>query len=487
MKTTRLFLYILITSTTAILTLSSCEKDLQPYTSKSNEVALATPEDVQIATYGNYAMLVAEDYTRHFLVLNEWPGDNVVQSGADGDQASLAASYLHIPTMYPTNDFWRQSYKLIYSTNLIIDKIQDGESNQLDQLKAENLYLRALAHFNLVRLFGKPYSHNEGQNLGIPIISSSQAEEYPTRNTVKEVYDFVIQDLSKAITLFKQEKNANFATKEACEALLSRIYLYMENNELAIEYADKVINSGRFQLASTDVFKKSPTLVPETNPETIFNFRHTLQDNKDKNAVGSLYYNDPETLSTGWGEYYTSQALMDLYLEHPEDVRLSFTTIHRINGELQYRGTSPQYFINKFNWQEGVANLSSPIYLRLAEMYLNRAEAYAKTNQLQKALDDVNLIRQRAGLSGDALYTLTDLKGRNSVLEVVLEERRLELAYEGHRPGDLFRNHLPVVRAYPGLHGSDNFNHRIEPTDNRIIFYIPEREINVNPNLVQNP
>src|SRR5690606_321563 len=133
-------------------------------------------------------------------------------------------------------------------------------------------------------------------------------------------------------------------------------------------------------------------------------------------AIGSLYYNDPETLSTGWGEYYTSQALMDLYMENPDDVRLSFTTIHSINGELQYRGTSPQYFINKFNWQEGIANLSSPVYLRLAEMYLNRAEAYAKSGQNEKAIEDVNLIRRRAGLSGDALYTVSDLKGRGSVL-----------------------------------------------------------------------
>lgn len=478
--------YIILAAVT-LFTLSSCDKDLQPYTSKSNETALATPEDIQIATYGNYSMLVAEDYTRHFLVLNEWPGDNVVQSGADGDQASLAASYLHIPTMYPTNDFWRQSYKLIYSSNLIIDKIQDGESAQLDQLKAENLFLRAMAHFNLVRLFGRPYTHDNGENPGIPIVDSVEADEFPSRNTVKEVYNFVISDLLKAITLFNQDKNSNFATREASEALLSRIYLYMEDNGKAIEYADKVINSGQFELAATDVFKKSPTLVPESNPETIFNIRHTLADNKDKNAIGSLYYNDPETLSTGWGEYYTSQALMDLYMENPDDVRLSFTTIHSINGELQYRGTSPQYFINKFNWQEGIANLSSPVYLRLAEMYLNRAEAYAKSGQNEKAIEDVNLIRRRAGLSGDALYTVSDLKGRGSILNVVLEERRMELAYEGHRPGDLFRNKLPLVRAYPGLHGTDNFHHRVEPTDPRVIFFIPEREIIVNPNLQQNP
>ena len=120
-------------------------------------------------------------------------------------------------------------------------------------------------------------------------------------------------------------------------------------------------------------------------------------------------------------------------------------------------------------------------------MFLNRAEAYAKTGKDQLALDDVNLIRTRAGLSGKALYQLGALKGRGTVLNVVLEERRLELAYEGHRPGDLYRNNLPLVRAYPGLHGTDNFHFRVEPTAPRVVFYIPEREININKHLTQNP
>lgn len=466
---------------------ASCDNELQPYDGKSNEVVLATPADIQIATYGNYAMLVTENYTRNFLTLNEWSGDNVVQSGADGDQASLGASYLHIPAMYPTTNFWSQSYKLIYSSSLIINKIADGESDVLDQLKGENLYLRAMAHFNLVRLFGRPYAQNKGGNPGIPVVLGTEENLYPARNTVKEVYDSVIADLLKAGSLIKEAKNANFASKEVVDALLSRIYLYMEDNENAILYANKVINSKRYQLASTEMYKKSPTLVPESNPETIFNFRHTLADNKDKNAVGSLYYNDPETLSTGWGEYYTSVALWDLLNENPQDARLSFVTPLYIDGKLQYRGTSPQYFINKFNWQEGIANLASPVYLRLAEMYLNRAEAYAKTGQNQLAIDDVNLIRTRAGLSGAALYTVGGLKGRGSVFNVVLEERRLELAYEGHRSGDLFRNNLPLVRAYPGMHGTDNFHFSVEPNAPRVVYYIPEREVNINHNLIQNP
>lgn len=465
----------------------SCDLDLQPYDSKSADVALQTEDDIKIATYGNYAAIVTENYTRNFLTLNEWPGDNVIQSGADADQASLSASYKHIPNMYPTSNFWSQSYKLIYGVNQILSRIEEGKSSTLDQLKGENYYLRAFAHFNLVRLFGRPYPQSGGSDLGVPIITENSDVELPERNTVKEVYDFVISDLMKAIQLMTEPKNSNFASKEVAQALLSRVYLYMEDNENAIKYAEAVINSGRYKLASTDVYIKSPTLVPENNPETIFNFRHTIADNKEKNAVGSLYYNDPETLSTGWGEYYAPQQLFDLLNKFPEDARLNFITPHYVDGELLYRGTSPKYYINKFNWQEGVANLSSPIYLRLAEMYLNRAEANAKLGNDQTALDDVNLIRRRANIPQNGLYALDDLKWNETVLDVVLEERRLELAYEGHRPHDLYRNHKPLVLASPGLHGEDNFHFRVEPTDNRVVYYIPEREINVNPNLVQNP
>src|SRR5690606_508786 len=131
--------YKLFVYTVVIITFcASCDLNLQHYDSKSTDVALETEGDIEIATYGNYAAIVAEAYTRYFLTLNEWPGDNVIQSGADGDQASLAASYKHIPNMYPTTDFWRQSYKLIYGANQILSKIEEGQSDNLNQLKGEN-------------------------------------------------------------------------------------------------------------------------------------------------------------------------------------------------------------------------------------------------------------------------------------------------------------------------------------------------------------
>lgn len=140
--------------------------------------------------------------------------------------------------------------------------------------------------------------------------------------------------------------------------------------------------------------------------------------------------------------------------------------------------TCPAFMCAKFTGQDGEPMLSSPVLLRWAEVILNRAEAYAKKGQEQQALDDVNAIRQRAGLSGDALFTLDNYKmaGYGSVLEVVLDERRMELCYEGHRAFDVFRNKLDMDRRFAGVQTWEV----IAPTDNRIPYRIPYDEISVS-------
>jgi hypothetical protein len=128
------------------------------------------------------------------------------------------------------------------------------------------------------------------------------------------------------------------------------------------------------------------------------------------------------------------------------------------------------------------------VYLRLAELYLIRAEANAKLGNDQAALEDVNVIRRRAGLTGEALYRLDDLKGNPSVLLVVLTEKRLELAFEGQRKYDLFRNNLPLVRDYAGFHLLSGQTIQTIPANSpRAIYFIPQKELLVNPSLTQNP
>src|SRR5690606_4936068 len=109
------------------------------------------------------------------------------------------------------------------------------------------------------------------------------------------------------------------------------------------------------------------------------------------------------------------------------------------------------------------------------------------------ALADVNTIRSRAGLTSNELHTNSSLQQEGkSVLDAILDERFLELAFEGHRAYDLFRNNRPLERDYPGAHSLNNtpttdITQEVLPTSNRVVFYIPQAEINRNSNLVQNP
>lgn len=464
--------------------MQSCNMEMNPYNAKSDSEVSGSLEDLRMATYGAYSNIVNRGYTKNQHQIAAYAGDNFALSGTTGDQVYYTYTYTHTPTQGNTRQFWQQAYKVIYSANANIVNMEEGASPQTDQLLAENIYIRAMAHFDLVRIFARPYSQGL-DNPGIPY-KNNPDPDLPFRNTVKEVYDAIVADLLKAAELFTEDKDSRYASREVAYALLSRVYLYMEDNAKAIEYANKVIDSNRYRLMDTEAYKRYFTLVPEDNSETIFAFRHTEADDRGKDSIGSMYYADAG--SSGWAEVYASVDYVELLGRNPNDVRHSFVEPQKDeHGEMLARNTVPRYYVNKFNYQSGIVNLSSPVYIRLAEMYLNRAEANAKLGDTQAAIDDVNTIRERAGLVGAQLYTTGDLKGHSSILDVVLEERRLEFAFEDQRIFDLFRNNRPLVRAYPGYHSADLFNQTILPTDNRVIHYIPEQEIEVNPNLTQNP
>lgn len=154
--------------------------------------------------------------------------------------------------------------------------------------------------------------------------------------------------------------------------------------------------------------------------------------------------------------------------------------------DLKKRNGFPKFYILKASLQEEVAQLWSPVISRLAEMYLNRAEAYAKLGMDQLAIDDVDVIRSRAGIP--TYDTPSNIPAGMSVLDVVLQERRLEFAFEGHRKFDIFRNNRTLDRHYPGSHLYGNSPYyEVQPTDDRVIIYLPESQIIVQPSLTQNP
>lgn len=476
----------------------SCDLGISPSNLSTIEVLLAEEGGLATATNGNYALFkdvlpfrgqeagnLNNDYTRHLYQMGEFSSDNVMYTQFSSDPLYLVFTRGHFPAMENSAYFWFIAYRMMLGTNLIIGNVEPGVDAETDQLLGENYFLRALTTHDLLKFFAKPYSHGTN-NPGIVLRTSLAEENNKARATVGESYDQLVSDLLEAESLMTEgnDRGVQFASKLAAQALLSRVYLEMEDNAKAIEYADKVIANPAVRLATNveylDNFANS-----SSSSESIFVISFTLIDHRAKNgSIGSMYYDDGN--NNGWGEVFASESYLDIIRANPEDIRnelvLSIPGFPAIN-----KSGFPIHYVTKFSGQNGVVNLCSPQYLRLSEIYLNRAEANAKSGNEAKALQDVNLIRARAGYTGDKLYSAGNLGGRTA-LEVVLDERRIELAFEGHRSTDLVRNKVDLTRDYPGIHQENGDTRVTIPWDDaRSIFFVPNSEVITNPLIEQNP
>lgn len=535
--------------------ITACDLDKFPYDSVETDQLFEGEGGLIAATGGSYALLKGDanggGFSPQLHRLSEYPGDNVSLSGTTTDPLFYTYNYNNIKNSGRVNDVWTKGYQAIVSCNKVIELAVEGGTSETDHLIGENYYLRGYTYFQLVNVFGRPYIQGTS-NLGVPIKLTSDVNDIPDRHTVGEVYTQVVKDLKKASSLMSLDKTNAYASKEAAQALLSRVFLYMGENDLAIKYADSVITSGKFGLLETNELDKYFSKKPEDNRETIFCFRYVEESDYNHGwyTVGSLYANID---NTGWGEMYASSSYLDLINQHPDDARKAFISpqfekdeegkfipaVYWVNESYSYqfrrtfekegktyfthddvtyevksegqdgdttyyftnasnekiyvtkgydmfkRNGFPKFYILKASLQEGVPHLWSPVVSRLAEMYLNKAEAYAKMNNEVKALENVNIIRKRAGVP--EYKNSTDFPAGKDLIEVVLDERRLELAYEGHRKFDVFRNNKILDRRYPGTHltGSNPYE-QVQPTDNRVIEFIPQNQINAQPTLIQN-
>ncbi|MDO5981821.1 RagB/SusD family nutrient uptake outer membrane protein [Flavivirga spongiicola] len=552
--------YILLLLINVVAT--SCDLDRGPFTEISAEQLFSDPGAAQAATLGNYLFLKGDEgfngWSDDLHRMSEYSGDNVMITGGTTDALFFFYNYQRVATNGRSNRFWGNSYKAIVGVNTVLELLEEG-TPEANQVLGENYYIRALVYFQMGNIYGKPY--NQGvSNLSVPLKLTADLNDIPDRNTVGEVYDQVIADLLKAEELMNENKGPSFASKEAAQALLSRVYLYMGDNAKAIEYADKVINSSVYSLLSSERFAKMNELAPFENEEAIFSITLTKGIDiaggggfpDDWNTIGSFY---AKIDGVGWGEMSASKTYLDLLAKNEGDLRGSFIepqyleddngqkipavnwvvgsdqngydyefarttdnggtitfdyegnnytlesevvggrTAYYFNGpngrqdvtfdfDMNKRNGFPFFYILKASYQEQDLHLWSPTVSRLAELYLNKAEALAKQGADQAALDNINVLRNRAQVPP---YTLATLPVGQTVLDVVLEERQLELAFEGHRKFDVFRNGRIMNRRYPGTH-LDNSNPfpEIDATNNAIIEFIPEQQILLQPSLIQN-
>ena len=389
------------------------------------------------------------------------------------------------------------SYKIINDANTVIDAVEkeSDPSDERKQLLGECYFLRAFSEFNLVKMFARPFTQDPTAP-GIILRTSTSEPAIKARATVADTYAQIIADASKAAELMNKPRGNTYATKEAAEALLSRAYLYQGDNAKTVEASAAVINSGNFTLASAANYPSLFANAPASS-ETILCIAFTSLEDYGKASIASMVYSDG---NSGWGEEYATSSIRSEMAAHPEDVRWSYIVPSTDgNGTLLTKNGIEIYYVSKFSFQSGSPTLSSPVMFRIAEMYLNRAEANAKLGNTSDALNDIDEIRKNRGLEA-SLYN-GSLPNGSTALDVVLKERRIELAFEGHRTFDVYRNNLTMDRSYwgyhlPGLKETDidlsktpvgYADEVIPPTSPRIIYYIPIDEIVSNTLCVQNP
>ncbi len=284
-------------------------------------------ENPQALITGAYAQLKAWSDPMHRA--GEYAGDNMMIRGASTDAFYEFISFSRTPNNYRLSNFWDYSYKAIAQASNAMKFLKEGESVDVDNQIGECYYIRGLMYFYLVRAYGRPYYQSPETNLGVPIVNGTPENplgdlNFPDRATVKETYDQIIADLTKAESLLTLSKGNIYATKEAAQAMLSRVYLYMSGTyeapnaqyaKLSAEYADKVINSGKFNLLGRAEFMRYNTFTPENNKETIFAVKRLASEFSGSDhyyGVGGMYANIG---GQGWGEMYASAKYIDLLNE----------------------------------------------------------------------------------------------------------------------------------------------------------------------------
>lgn len=438
--------WLFVGASVVVMTACDSRLDVKPTQSIEESTALATSQDVEVTLIGAYDGLSS----------NNLYGGAVQYSGellGDDAEVRFAGTFstldeLWRKTMTTTNgqtqSTWLQAYSTINRANNVLASLDKVEASKKAKVEGEARFIRGLVYFDLVRLWAKAWGDGDNAtNLGVPLVTTptrvvSEADSRP-RATVAAVYTQVLEDLTKAESLLGNITDAGFASKSSAQAILARVYLQQGNYAAARDAANRVIASNQFALTSTfaEVFADA------TNDSEMI-FKVIVTDQDGANDLNTFYA--PSTYQ-GRGDIRVQAKHLALY--SAGDSRGTF-----------FVRASNNNFTAKFLDQYGDVPVA-----RLAEMYLIRAEANQRLNTAIGAtpLADINRIRARAGAR--ALTTVD--------LNAILAERKLELAFEGQQVHDAKRLKRNV--------GTLAFS------DNKLVIPIPQREIDTNKALVQNP
>ena len=369
-----------------------------------------------------------------------------------------------------TTSLWSSLYNVISRANRVLNVIDGISANTPEEelsksrIKAECIGLRAMCHFDLLRAFAESYEDSNSV-LGVPNINSVVVFEQPSRNTVAENYAFINSDIEMAMGMLDASFTDNTRlTTTALSALKARVALYQGQYETAISSATDVI--GAVALATTTEYVDIWT--DASDAEVIFKLKRTTGDG----AVGTIFQD-----TNGDIFFFMSDSMLNHVLDNStgaNDPRFG-TMLDLPNSSFE------EPVVGKYLGTDANPGLNDIKIFRGSELYLIRAEAYARSGQLDMAAADMTTLRAARGAAETTSYSSEEI----ALFDIIEIERRLELGYEGHRYFDMRRQGLTISRSETDCAAAAGAC-SLSSDDFKWIMPIPQAELFANENMTQN-
>jgi len=461
--------FLLLTATVFLNT--SCKKLIQVPANPSNQIptsqVFSDSTDVMSAVagiYNNFNVTGSATFGSGAVTVNTGlTGDELVAS-ATVDPSYLQLYQNNIVTSNPAiGSLWSRAYTALYQMNVCLDGISNsnGISGSLkQQLLGEIKVDRAFYYFNLVNLFG-----------GVPLVTSTDYQINKTlpRTAVDTIYNLILSDLTgaqKQLTAVYPSAGRARPNIYTADALLARVYLFKGQWQNAENAANQVINSGLYNLNAAP-----NTVFLDGSNEAIWQLPANGTYNQTAEAQALIPTTDGVHPATNIVPNYSLSASLLSAFETGDLRKQSWTGTTTVNSN---GSNSLYYYAYKYKNRSASAGTTEDyMIIRLAEVYLIRAEALARENKIQAALADLNLIRQRAGLPNSTASSQQDL------VNAILHERQTELFCEwGNRWYDLKRT--DIINTVLGVE-------KTSWKSTNILYPVPLAELQSNPFLKQNP
>lgn len=475
-----------------IVSLASCKDflDVTPSNSAAAETSITTVADAEIFMNGIMSNMTNYNYYgRNFFMYGDAKGgDFTIRSQGRG----LDALYVfnHSATSNSYSGFWSKMYNCLLQINTLIkniDKINEaGEgSDDLNDYLGQALTARALVYFDLVRLYGKPYDMDKS-SYGVPLtLEPLDASAQPTRNSVEEVYNQIVKDLTEGATYMPQKGANGYLSYYANMAIQARVYLTMQNYAAALSAAETIINSGKYQLYTNEHWVDSWST--EFDTESIFELGIFLDEADLGSSSLGYYLMRLHKVKNAMGWFMASDYFLDRLGEDPTDVRWGIMDYDETyeGGDVYRYGSCMKYTGKDMLGDKGSISAVNVKVIRLSEIYLIAAEAALSLGHKDKAATYLNAIRKRAPLLAPATpATVT--------LDMIIDEKSKELFAEGQRYFDMIRLNRTIRFNDDFIYPPVIISHRditIDRTFYKAILPIAKSEMDANPAIAsqQNP